>query len=383
METNLFGFNDPIEISASKLSQYIKCPLSYKFKYIDHLKVPALPHLVFGDTIHFFLSKFWKGDHPKYKSPESFANAWSGYWWQRIQGKLRDEEIKFFNPKVDPIIYELYGKRVLIDFYKKNASLPKPILIEEKFDVLYKDFLLVGKWDRVDERKGRKIIIDYKLTSYDDVVADKDLQFTLYSLAYELIYGERVPIIYYDISLRNYEGGVMFVTQRDEDDYEELYKKMIEISEKINNKQFNPNFGFHCKKRCEYKDICKEIYPSAFRRRNKKGEIEEELTDSRRLIDVNPEKWLYDLYPDMQPKPKIEKEKKQKTYEYFLIAEGKKAGTNLERAISIIDSYGKWEYEVVRMVPDVLIDITSLKELPRGVKKKIIKKKIKIANVIL
>ena len=41
-----------MRISYSLFDTYTRCPLKYKFNYIDHIKVPQKPEFFFGSLIH-------------------------------------------------------------------------------------------------------------------------------------------------------------------------------------------------------------------------------------------------------------------------------------------------------------------------------------------
>ena len=56
---NTTGMNFPSgHLSNSQITQYMLCPMSYKFSYVDGLREPPNPALVAGKTAHKVLEIF-------------------------------------------------------------------------------------------------------------------------------------------------------------------------------------------------------------------------------------------------------------------------------------------------------------------------------------
>ena len=47
-------------VSASRLSLWLNCPLSFKFKYLDRIKTPTPPSLFLGQRVHAGLEAFYR-----------------------------------------------------------------------------------------------------------------------------------------------------------------------------------------------------------------------------------------------------------------------------------------------------------------------------------
>src|SRR4026209_1705127 len=76
-------------VSFSQLDQYLRCPLKYRFTYVDRLAPDFVPAaLAFGSGIHgaaaFFLRGVQQGQAPK---REDGRGSFEGYWTLETQHK--------------------------------------------------------------------------------------------------------------------------------------------------------------------------------------------------------------------------------------------------------------------------------------------------------
>jgi DNA helicase-2/ATP-dependent DNA helicase PcrA len=89
------------------------------------------------------------------------------------------------------------GRDALTRFHAGAANGPAPTSVEKRFRFQLGDDIVTGAMDRVDERDGVAVIIDYKSSSVrDQKAADKETresrQLALYALAYRESVG-RLP----------------------------------------------------------------------------------------------------------------------------------------------------------------------------------------------
>jgi len=262
---------DPGVMSASKITTYKGCPLSYFFNYVEHLKVPQSPAKVFGSEIHVMLKKFYRSRGNKqykkspfaFKSLESFLGAWNYRWWFGVvkNGFGRYSEIAWVHEKQAGSFFRV-GQEILSSFYKHNINLDVPIDTEKRFDVEFEGYKLRGVYDRIDFRDGKYYIIDYKTDKNspqeNSFVLHRHPQFTIYSLAYEKNHKEELneekPIIAF-LHLRT---GKAFETKRSYEDYNYLKRLLESTVSGIKSNEFTPFYGFHCNF-CEYIPICKKV----------------------------------------------------------------------------------------------------------------------------
>jgi CRISPR/Cas system-associated exonuclease Cas4 (RecB family) len=280
------------KLSASKITTYKGCSLSYYLRYVQHEKVPSNVRLVFGKGVHYMLEKFYKTN---YKSAESFSKYWKYYWMSDVAGdflkgkekknlkvqefKLKDDFIVKIGSHVDlgpePVGvmfgYMKLGEGILSRFYNrhiiekrenKNGRKP-PIFIEKSFGVKKDEpfdidgHLVRGVFDRIDESENGGYITDYKTDKSspgrDSFTLHRHPQFTIYSYAYRKLYGkEEKAILYYHL-----RSGEIFKTHRSEKDYDYIKKLLDEVSDGISRDNFVPFYGFHCNM-CDLKTACEK-----------------------------------------------------------------------------------------------------------------------------
>ena len=237
------------ELSASKLSTYRGCPLAYRFHYIEHLQVPQSPSKIFGKEIHHMIESFHKMN---FRSSENFIKFWMHRWWGVVKGEYGDVEIKFRDKEQPGILCGL-GVNILRPFYEHNKKLPKPGLYEEdfsKYNINLEGIKLIGKWDRVDRIDKRVIITDYKTDFFSPAqntfLLHRHPQFTFYALAWYLKYNE-IP----HLALHHLRSGKVFKTRRTEDDFEYLRDVIAKTKKRVQEGDFTPFYGFHCKN-CDF-----------------------------------------------------------------------------------------------------------------------------------
>lgn len=251
-------------ISASRILLYEWCPTAYYYRYVEHVKVPQLPPLFFGEFLHAFLARFWnKKGEPSYTNAEAFANAGEAYFSQWVKGNLKRRKRKIaFENKSQINKYKSRLRKILISFYLNNKDLPKPIEIEKPHIFEWKGFRIYTRPDRVDEINKKKIIIDYKLGNPDKKKLKLySLQFTLHSLAFKIENDEDVPVLWYSLTT-----GDLFLTERNEEDYEEAYERIAKFKENIEKNNFpKPNFDNPYCPYCEYAVVCAERYGKHFK----------------------------------------------------------------------------------------------------------------------
>ena len=47
-----------MKLSKSKVNTYLKCPLEFKFQYIDEIEVPQNKYMALGSDVHLIAEKF-------------------------------------------------------------------------------------------------------------------------------------------------------------------------------------------------------------------------------------------------------------------------------------------------------------------------------------
>jgi RecB family exonuclease len=188
-----------MNLSYSAISTYQKCPLQYRFRYVDGVPSEPSPSLSFGSSIHEALRWFYAVPTPDPSSLEDLLLYLEECW---ISDGYLDpaEEARYFCQAKSTL--ELYYRH-----YAEGFRLPAAL--EHKFKVDLGFCTLTGVIDRLDkDPDGGFEIIDYK-TSRRLPPARRlasDLQLPLYHIATERIWGvspEKVTFHYLLINHRH------------------------------------------------------------------------------------------------------------------------------------------------------------------------------------
>jgi len=167
-----------MRISYSALETFKRCPLKFKFQYIDKIKTPKSKEALFGTLLH---------------------NALKILHEPGLIVPTEEDVLKFIADKWDASIYSSEQEstlnfaqaiKIMKDYYAKNypaqfTVLALETMFEVPFQVGTETHLITGKIDRVDKNEsGLLEVIDYKtskkMPSQESV--DKDLQLAVYHL---------------------------------------------------------------------------------------------------------------------------------------------------------------------------------------------------------
>ncbi len=161
----------PTNFSFSQISQFINCPLDYKYRYYLRLPMPGNPYLSFGQTIHAVLEKYLE------QYQRSLQAKQQDLFNKEVKAELPAEKLLFelyekewvddwYESKEQKEQYRARGKEILKKFYEETtANPPTPVLIEQPFSLKLgaeKQYQFNGKLDRADQVEGGLQIIDYK-----------------------------------------------------------------------------------------------------------------------------------------------------------------------------------------------------------------------------
>ncbi|OPY25584.1 MAG: PD-(D/E)XK nuclease superfamily protein [Methanomethylovorans sp. PtaU1.Bin073] len=179
---------DPaMRFSASKIKEYIDCPLKFKYNNILHIPTPQKTHLQVGTGIHAIYEEMAR---------------------QKMQGKtsLISDAMKMLADTWDGSVFpsatqekqERSKMEKMLEFWFRfeQTNPNETIAIEERFDISINGSPFTGFIDRLDRTPtGEYIVIDYKTnkTSYTKNELKEDVQIALYCLAVKEKYG-KLPV---------------------------------------------------------------------------------------------------------------------------------------------------------------------------------------------
>lgn len=238
-----------IRVSPYKLSIFQRCPLRYKFQYIDFLGEKykkEWPHFIFGRAIHKSLADFFRVP-PEGRTLEGLKHLLRQHWLRQDRRVFKSaEEERMWGEK---------ALEVLEIYYRSEDMGVRPEVIEERLEVPVADFILLGRIDRVDRLPdGGYELIDYKTGTYvpPQEEFDQDLQMSIYCLG---LYHQRA-IFASKLTAHYLQAGEKLTTARSREELEAAVEKIREIIAQVEGtEQFKPRVSPFCSW-CDYLEIC-------------------------------------------------------------------------------------------------------------------------------
>ncbi len=173
----------PVTLSHSQIDAWRACPLRYYFAHVANVPLAPRWNLAYGNAVHHairvYLQHRLKGLPI---APDDVLAAYREAW--SSQGFLTPEhEDRVFEAGADAL-------RAFVDREERSGVLPLAVEMDFKFKLGHD--VVIGRWDRIDERRDGIALVDYKTSEVDDDekaakrVKDslEDGQLGLYALAY-------------------------------------------------------------------------------------------------------------------------------------------------------------------------------------------------------
>jgi len=252
--------NTSFYLSYSKISTYIKCPLRYKFLYIDNLPTAPKSYFSLGNSIHKVLEKFYSPNENfkvLKKDPYKYLLELLDTHWISEGYRTKEEELKA----------KQEAKEMLITYYRKNIFGFTPAYeVESEFSVPFLGLELKGRFDRVDKVNNDFIIIDYKTNSFvgESFREEEILQPVLYKIAGDYKYGSQSIK---EVSFHYLRKGKNITFEVTTYLVERSKKRIEEVTENIFKGHFPANVNGTCNS-CEFKDRCEAYALSKLSRRS-------------------------------------------------------------------------------------------------------------------
>lgn len=232
-----------MKLSKSKINTYLKCPLEFKFQYIDEIEAEPNKYMVLGSDVH--------------SVAETFADKFGD---QLDEVNIHNELIKIMNDldigyditeHVDNL--SLFFKEVFVDNDYKLFSQEEYLLDEENRFSGICDIIL-------EDENGDLVVIDYK-TSSSNSFHKYRRELCYYKLLVENVYDRQVS----NVGIFFTRNGRLRLLEVCDEDNKRKYLNDEEISQavdtlhnvrkQINNENFPAKRQFLCKY-CTYRHIC-------------------------------------------------------------------------------------------------------------------------------
>ena len=241
-------------ISVTQLKMYLRCPLQYKFRYIDNIIIPPPSTITLGKTIHKTLEENFsqkiktQKDLPLEYLKDFFSDLWdieakeTQFDKDEKPGKVKDE-----------------GINLLTLYHKTHSPKIQPVSVEEEFELEFENspLKLKGYIDLIDKNNT---IIDHKVKSRSMTQQDakQDLQLTAYYLAYKIKKKTPPQGLRFDVIVRTKTPKIQQITlNKTDEDTTRFLKILTQVTRAIKSGIFYPNESFYCNV-CGYRELCKK-----------------------------------------------------------------------------------------------------------------------------
>ncbi len=276
-----------MRISYSALDLFERCPLAYKFRYIDKIKVPARPELFFGSLIHKVVQEALRRD-PVTVPVDDLLEYYNDNWRSEAF-ETKDLEGK----------YKRWGETMIRNFHRTHKpGLTDIVSTEKMFQIpLGKRHTLIGIIDRVDKLPyGPYEVIDYKtsanMSSKQDL--DRNKQLTIYHYAAQKMWPEAKDI---QLTLYFLKHNSKISTKRDDIEVEKLIKEIEKTADKLEKvadakkeADFKPKPNHLCNW-CEFPHLCPMMKAKVDKKARSKENhklIEDYVRSHQKIRDIEP-----------------------------------------------------------------------------------------------
>lgn len=234
-----------MKLSKSKVNSYLKCPLEFKFQYIDEIEVPENKFMALGSDVHMIAEKF----------TEKFGD--------------QIEDIDTHNELLK-IAYDLDIGYDLTAHIDNLSSFFDEIFVEQNYRLFSNEEYLLDEKNRfsgicdiiLEDENGDLVVIDYK-TSKSSSFSKYRLELCYYKLLVENVYNRDVSSVGVFFT-KNGKLRLLDVCNKDnkrkylnQNEINEAIDTLHEVRKGINNGIFPARKQFLCKY-CTYRRICDE-----------------------------------------------------------------------------------------------------------------------------
>lgn len=234
-----------MRMSKSKINTYLKCPLEFKFQYIDEIEAEPNKYMILGSDVHLIAEKF----------ADKFGDDLEGV-------NIENELIKIMN-ELD-IGYDLSSHVNNLGLFFKEVFIDNNYKLFSQEEYLHDEVhRFSGICDIIlEDENGELVVIDYK-TSNSNTFSRYRRELCYYKLLVENVYDKNVS----SVGIFFTKNGRLRLLDVYEDDNKRKFLNSAEIEDavdtfyqvrsEVNSGNFYPKRQFLCKF-CTYKEICDE-----------------------------------------------------------------------------------------------------------------------------
>ena len=232
-----------MKLSKSKINTYLKCPLEFKFEYIDEIEAEPNKYMVLGSDVHLIAEKF----------AEEFGDD------------LDDVNIE---NELYRIANDLDMGYDLSDHIENLGKFFNEVFVENDYRLFSQEEYLIDEENRfsgicdiiLEDENGDLVVIDYK-TSNSNTFSKYRRELCYYKLLVEKVYERDVSSVGIFFT-KNGRLRLLDVCDEDNkrkylhsDEIEEAIDTFYYVRSEVNNGNFDANPQYVCRF-CTYKHIC-------------------------------------------------------------------------------------------------------------------------------
>ena len=234
-----------MKLSKSKVNSYLKCPLEFKFQYIDEIEIPENKYMALGSDVHLIAEKFTE--------------------------KFGDDicDIDTYNELLK-IAHDLDMEYDLTAHIDNLSTFFDEMFVENDYSLFSNEEYLLDEENRfsgicdiiLEDENNELVVIDYK-TGRSSSFSKYRLELCYYKLLVENVYDRKVSAV----GIFFTKNGKLRLLDVCDEDNKRKYLNQNEINEAvdtlrkvrkdINNGIFPRRRQFLCKY-CTYSDLCDE-----------------------------------------------------------------------------------------------------------------------------
>ncbi|MFA5790704.1 MAG: PD-(D/E)XK nuclease family protein [Caldisericia bacterium] len=220
-------------MSQSKLNTYVRCPHLYKLLYIDGIKFVKTVPLLIGIVAHKVMENCGNLLPQKMNVRQIYSDAAKSIINELGLGLSKQQYAEIYYPVIS-----------MLDVFYSNYPSNKPLAVERKFSLPYKNLTMTGVFDVIDQEANKLFILDYKSGKFmasDWLSLLSSFQTVIYQWAAEQIYGKPFTVKYW--WLRWDETRTLNITSEIR---AKTFRKISNIAVKINRCEFEHNPSSAC-----------------------------------------------------------------------------------------------------------------------------------------
>ncbi|MBW3604276.1 MAG: PD-(D/E)XK nuclease family protein [Actinobacteria bacterium] len=239
---------DPgVRLSFSRVDTYERCPLLFRFRYVDKLPSTPSPDLSWGSAIHAALEAWWSQKLPTPPPVEVLYRALYDHWEDTGFAEMEREQ---------KLVWYRHARDVLARHHELYSANYRPaIACEQWFELDIGDDIAVrGSIDHVARTaSGGLGIVDWKTNrrarSRGDVASS--LQLAIYTLAARELWGREPEWVALDFVV----PGLRVTVNRSEINVGGALARIRAVAAQVRNEVFTPEPSPLCDW-CDYRQLC-------------------------------------------------------------------------------------------------------------------------------